>query len=290
MSNPPFVITPRREGVPEYDYRDGGMVGDAIVESVIRGAAEHLEPGGIAQLLGNWEYRDGDDGLERVRDWAGGLDHWIIEREVQHVTEYAETWIRDGGTRSGTAEFDRLYDAWLDDFEARGVRSGRVRLRAAAARADAAASASPADGRAAARLARVERLHGPLGDDGAGLGGHLADCLAAHDRQAPLDDEALGRDAARRSPATSPRSATTGPATTTRRRCCCARAAVSGARSRSTRASPRSSARATASSRSGRSSRRSRSCSRSTRSALAAELLPAVARAHRRRDAAASPS
>ena len=132
VSNPPFVITPRTPGVPEYEYRDGGMVGDGIVEAVMRGAAEHLEPGGVAQLLGNWEVRDGEDGLERVRAWAGPLDHWIVEREVQRGTEYAETWIRDGGTRPGTAEFDRLYDAWLDDFERRGVREvgfGYVLLR-----------------------------------------------------------------------------------------------------------------------------------------------------------------
>ncbi|MGH3705068.1 MAG: DUF7059 domain-containing protein, partial [Agromyces sp.] len=150
VSNPPFVITPRIEGVPEYDYRDGGMVGDALVEAVIRGAHDHLEPGGVAQLLGNWEYRgegastggpagaSASDGLERVGDWAVELEHWVIEREVQHVTEYAETWIRDGGTRPGSAEFDRLYDAWLDDFAARGVERvgfGYVLLR----RADAAA-------------------------------------------------------------------------------------------------------------------------------------------------------
>jgi methylase of polypeptide subunit release factors len=201
VSNPPFVITPRIEGVPEYDYRDGGMVGDALVEAVIRGAHDHLEPGGVAQMLGNWEYRadgalDADgaavgaaagpaDGLERVGGWAAALEHWVIEREVQHVTEYAETWIRDGGTRPGTAEFDRLYDAWLDDFAARGVERvgfGYVLLR----RADAAASAATR-----VRLARLERLHGPLGANEAGLGAHLAECLAEHDRQAGLDDTAL---------------------------------------------------------------------------------------------------
>ncbi|WP_082571653.1 DUF7059 domain-containing protein [Agromyces sp. Root1464] len=192
VSNPPFVITPRVEGVPEYDYRDGGMVGDALVEAVIRKAHQHLEPGGVAQLLGNWEYRasgavdDGAaDGLERVGGWAAALEHWVIEREVQHVTEYAETWIRDGGTRPGTAEFDRLYDAWLDDFAARGVERvgfGYVLLR----RADAAASAAHGG-----RLARLERLHGLLGANDAGLGTHLAECLAGHDRQAALDDSAL---------------------------------------------------------------------------------------------------
>ncbi|WP_448005502.1 class I SAM-dependent methyltransferase [Agromyces bauzanensis] len=186
VSNPPFVITPRAAGVPAYEYRDGGLVGDAIVEAVVRGAAEHLRPGGVAQLLGNWEVRDGGDALDRVRDWVGELEYWIVEREVQRATEYAETWIRDGGTRPGTAEFDRLYDAWLDDFERRGVREigfGYVLLR----RADAARPA-PA---ASTRLARIERLHGPLGASPGGLGAHLAACLAAHDRQASLDDHAL---------------------------------------------------------------------------------------------------
>ncbi|MFF2372596.1 methyltransferase [Agromyces sp. NPDC058110] len=184
VSNPPFVITPRRDGVPEYDYRDGGMVGDGIVEAVVTGVGEHLEPGGVAQLLGNWEYRGRDDAFDRVEDWVdrSGLDHWIVEREVQHVTEYAETWIRDGGTRPG-AEFDRLYDAWLDDFAERGVREvgfGYVLLRRPAA------SDAP-------RLARLERLHGPLGGDGAALGSHLSECLAAHDVQAGLADAELAR-------------------------------------------------------------------------------------------------
>lgn len=31
VSNPPFVITPRRDGVPRYEYRDGGASGDALV-------------------------------------------------------------------------------------------------------------------------------------------------------------------------------------------------------------------------------------------------------------------
>jgi methylase of polypeptide subunit release factors len=133
VSNPPFVITPRgAEGVPAYEYRDGGMVGDALVASVIKDVEAHLEPGGVAQLLGNWEYGS-QDGLARVEQWVRftGLDAWVVERERQDVEQYAETWIRDGGTRSG-AEFDRLYGAWLDDFAARGVTHvgfGYVTLR-----------------------------------------------------------------------------------------------------------------------------------------------------------------
>lgn len=195
VSNPPFVITPRSEGVPAYDYRDGGMVGDALVAAVIGGVLDHLEPGGIAQLLGNWEYRNGEpeDGLGRVGRWSGTLEHWVIEREVQHVTEYAETWIRDGGTKPGTAEFDRLYGAWLDDFTARGVESvgfGYVLLRRTDDAAPANPSASPTT-EPSTGLARLETLHGALGSNAAGLGAHLAECLAAHDRQSGLDDAEL---------------------------------------------------------------------------------------------------
>src|SRR5690606_34918719 len=115
VSNPPFVITPRAQGVPEYEYRDGGLVGDALVEQVVAGAGAHLEPGGVAQMLGNWETRDGVAGLDRVRAWVDAspvpLDAWIVEREELDPIRYAETWIRDGGTVPGSSEFDRLLTA-----------------------------------------------------------------------------------------------------------------------------------------------------------------------------------
>lgn len=164
VSNPPFVITPRVEGVPAYEYRDGGLVGDALVERVVRGAFDHLEPGGVAQLLGNWEYRDGEDALERVARWTDGRDAWVVEREVQDPALYAETWIRDAGTRPGTPEFESLYAAWLDDFADRGVASvgfGYVTLRASTT-----------------GLARFERLDGPVGGN---LAAHIGVALAAHD-------------------------------------------------------------------------------------------------------------
>lgn len=182
ISNPPFVITPRRPGVPAYEYRDGGMVGDALVETVLRGLAEHLNPGGIAQLLGNWEYleRDGSvqDGLARVASWleGSGLDVWVIERERLSVSEYAETWIRDGGTRPGP-QFDELHRTWLDDFEARGVREigfGYLALRRPV--------------RPRPLLHRLERFDGVLGT---ALGEQLASSLEAHEWLAERDDAAL---------------------------------------------------------------------------------------------------
>jgi len=167
VSNPPFVITPRSEGVPAYEYRDGGLVGDALVESVIREAPAHLAPGGVAQLLGNWEYGVTTDGLDRVAEWTSGRDAWVVERETQDAALYAETWIRDGGTKPGTPEFEALMAAWLDDFEARGVTAvgfGYVTLRA--------------DNRG---LRRFERLDGALGRSEGGLGVSIGASLDAHD-------------------------------------------------------------------------------------------------------------
>lgn len=180
VSNPPFVITPRRPDVPAYEYRDGGLEGDALVASVVAGAARHLAAGGTAQLLGNWEYRDGVDGLERAIGWArdAGLDAWVIERERLDPARYAETWIRDGGTKPGTDEFEQLCDAWLDDFERRGVTEvgfGYLVLR----RAD---GVPPFE--------RAERASAPL-DGASGIGSHLAEALAARDLVAVTDDDAL---------------------------------------------------------------------------------------------------
>ena len=182
VSNPPFVITPRAAGVPDYEYRDGGLVGDALVEAFVSAAGAHLEPGGVAQLLGNWETRDGVEGLDRVRGWVAAsavpLDAWVVEREVLDPLSYAELWIRDGGTVPGTSAYARLIDAWLDDFAARGVSEigfGYVLLRRPVG---------------APTLERYERLGQPL-PMGASLGRHLGEALAAHDRLAALDDAGL---------------------------------------------------------------------------------------------------
>ena len=182
VSNPPFVITPRVQGVPEYEYRDGGLIGDALVEQVVAGVGEHLVPGGTAQFLANWETKGASAGLDRVREWVEAspvaLDAWVIERESLNPIEYAEMWIRDGGTAPGSPEHDVLLNAWLDDFAARGVSEigfGYVLLRRAVA--------DPT-------LARYERVPQPIPSEGA-LGSHLADVLAAHDAQSALSDAEL---------------------------------------------------------------------------------------------------
>lgn len=179
-SNPPFVITPRTDGVPTFEYRDGGRTGDALMQEVVEGLGAHLAPGGAARLLGNWESVAGRAGIDRVFGWlrAGGVDGWVLERESLDVVRYAELWLRDGGTRPGDDDHAPLLTAWLDDFAARDVRG--IGLGWVAAQA--------ADAPAAPRI-RVEHVGHALGLEHAGA--HLAASLDAQARLADLDDAAL---------------------------------------------------------------------------------------------------
>lgn len=168
VSNPPFVITPRVEGVTAYEYRDGGLIGDALVEQFVRDVPAHLTPGGIAQLLGNWESHPAAAGLDRLESWMDpSLDAWVIQREELTPLTYAELWIRDGGTTPREDAFGAMLEAWLDDFAERQVTAigfGYVLLR------------RPAD-QEPARLRRFESVSQPLSAPGRAL----RDGLSAHD-------------------------------------------------------------------------------------------------------------
>lgn len=180
VSNPPFVITPRVDDVPAYEYRDGGLVGDALVEQFVRTAPAHLTRGGIAQLLGNWESRDGVTGLARLDAWVpGDLDLWVIEREQLSPLGYAELWIRDGGTTPRDAAFTPLLTAWLDDFAARGVTSigfGYVLIRRPSTSSGTQVVGDGA-GTEHVPIRRREAVSQPV----ANVGAALATGLAAHD-------------------------------------------------------------------------------------------------------------
>ncbi|RMI09327.1 methyltransferase, partial [Cellulomonas triticagri] len=182
VSNPPFVITPRAAAdVPTYEYRDGGRTGDAIVSDLITSVGDVLAPGGVAQLLGNWEVRRGESWDERVGAWldASGLDGWVVQRELQDPAQYAETWIRDGGTtpERDPAAWRARYAAWLADFASRdveGIGFGVVTLRR-----------PEADG---PRLRRLEEVTGTVRQP---LGPAIGASLAAQDWLRARDDAAL---------------------------------------------------------------------------------------------------
>lgn len=121
VSNPPFVISPGAR----LTYRDGGMGGDDLCRTLVQEAGERLNDGGYAQFLANWQHVEGEEWQERLRSWVPrGCDAWIVQREVQDVTQYAELWLRDSGDHRGDPDaYREAYEAWLDEFEARKTRA-----------------------------------------------------------------------------------------------------------------------------------------------------------------------
>ncbi|MCP3820269.1 class I SAM-dependent methyltransferase [Streptomyces sp. A3M-1-3] len=130
VSNPPFVISPGAR----LTYRDGGMGGDDLCRTLVQQAGDRLNAGGYAQFLANWQHVEGEEWHDRLRSWVPrGCDAWIVQREVQDVTQYAELWLRDAGDhRSDPAAYDTRYAAWLEEFEARKTKAvgfGWISLR-----------------------------------------------------------------------------------------------------------------------------------------------------------------
>ncbi|MBO0918082.1 DUF7059 domain-containing protein [Streptomyces laculatispora] len=136
VSNPPFVISPGAR----LTYRDGGMAGDDLCRTLVQQTGERLNEGGYAHFLANWQHTEDEEWQDRLRSWVPhGCDAWVVQREVQDITQYAELWLRDSGDhRAEPAEYAARYDAWLDEFEAsgtKGVGFGWITLRKSAAAA-----------------------------------------------------------------------------------------------------------------------------------------------------------
>ena len=137
VSNPPFVITPRTSSettADQFTYRDGGLQGDDIVSSLVKSLGTVLEPGGTAQMLGNWEITSGTEWRDRPASWldGAGMDVWFIQREQVSPEQYAETWLQDASETRDRVHYQEAYAAYLDDFAARkveGIGFGMIWLR-----------------------------------------------------------------------------------------------------------------------------------------------------------------
>lgn len=188
VSNPPFVITPRSgEETPadQYTYRDGGMAGDGIVSTLVRQLPTVLNPGGRAQMLGNWEIPVADsdaqvDWSARPRNWVGQeTEAWFIQREVLGPEQYAETWLRDASENRDPARYEQAYTDYLRDFAARGVDSvgfGMIWLR------------RPDPQAAGERLHRFEEITYPIQQP---IAPFITEAVAHYDAVTALDDHAL---------------------------------------------------------------------------------------------------
>lgn len=187
VSNPPFVITPRREDETDadrYTYRDGGLPGDELVARLVHDIPSVLAPGGRAHLLGNWEIHadaEAEDGRapwdRRPRTWiAEGCDAWFIQREETSPEAYAETWLRDASQNRDAASFEAASLDYIRDFHDRDVDVvgfGMIWLRRRA-------EGEP--------FLRFESIEHPIQQP---IAPFLAAAVKAHDLVAGLDDDEL---------------------------------------------------------------------------------------------------
>ena len=135
VSNPPFVIEAPESA--RHTYRDSGQSGDGLCGELVSQVHHHLNNGGYAQLLANWEITDPADWSLNPRQWLADspLDAWVIQREVQDPAAYVSTWLTDAGDGYGSAYATR-YDQWVTELENRGVLGigfGLISLRASGA-------------------------------------------------------------------------------------------------------------------------------------------------------------
>ena len=123
-TNPPYVMSPPRTGEARLAYRETGYVGDELMEHLVRNAADHLNPDGTCQILGNWAHRAGQSWEERLAGWVAGsgLDAHVVQREVVEVPAYVELWLADAGL-TGSPDYRHRYAEWLDYFAGLGIEA-----------------------------------------------------------------------------------------------------------------------------------------------------------------------
>lgn len=122
VSNPPFVITPAkvRAMIGTFEYRDGGVEGDSLLQEAVAGTKDHLTEDGIAWMLGNWQVAAdvtsgsfGEAWKQPVEEWLGDQKAWVVLRDAIDPAQYAEMWLRESQL-TGSA-YDSAYCVWLGE-------------------------------------------------------------------------------------------------------------------------------------------------------------------------------
>jgi methylase of polypeptide subunit release factors len=108
VANPPYVVSPEHA----YLFRDSGLRGDTVSESVVRAAPAALAPGAFASILISWAL-DPDDPAERPRGWleGSGCDAFLLHTSTDDPLETAAVWNRDLLDRPEA--YGEALDRWL---------------------------------------------------------------------------------------------------------------------------------------------------------------------------------
>ena len=113
-ANPPFVPSP----VNALGFRDGGPSGEDIQKRIVAGLPQHLEPGGMAQIVTELGEREGEPLTTRLREWLAGapMDIYVLRVASHSAAQYAV------GHASG-GDYGSFLDsarAWAGNLRAQG--------------------------------------------------------------------------------------------------------------------------------------------------------------------------
>ncbi|WP_433799074.1 DUF7059 domain-containing protein [Actinomycetospora sp. CA-084318] len=146
VCNPPFVPGPP---AVEHVYRDSGLGGDGASALLVSTLPDVLAPGGVGQLLASWlitgadleAAEPGTGWTTRPRRWIedatraaapGGLDAWVVQRDVADPALHVGTWLRDAGVDPASPAGRARTAEWLDFFaehDVAGIGFGFVTVR-----------------------------------------------------------------------------------------------------------------------------------------------------------------
>lgn len=135
VSNPPFVISPGKTFI----YRDGGLDGDGVTETVVRGCCEHLADGGFAHVMCNWAHLKGTPWEQRLANWVEGgeADLLVLRTVTRDPVEYAMLWLNETERHLSTEQLWRRFEEWVSAYRNLGIEAisgGLISLHKAAGR------------------------------------------------------------------------------------------------------------------------------------------------------------
>ncbi len=109
-----------------------GVAGRAAFEAAVRGAADHLRPGGFAQIACQWTTAAGQDWRPRVFGWVDGdrCNGWVLSGHTEDVAGYAARRVAE--LEDDPAAAAAKFADWAGAFareKVEGVGFGLVTLR-----------------------------------------------------------------------------------------------------------------------------------------------------------------
>ena len=129
LANPPCVLGP----AARYSFRDSGQELDNLCRRIVAEAPDYLEEGGIFQCTAEWPNIGGAEWRKRISEWLADVkcDSLALHLRTKGALSHAEETVCDTDVLD-SKEQGRLYAAYADYFESRGVTSvseGLIALR-----------------------------------------------------------------------------------------------------------------------------------------------------------------